>query len=55
MVNRFNGRIADILKTQRFRLGANADALRGLVQPPIAAISAAKQNTHADNEAVVPN
>ena len=60
MLERINGRIADILRTHRLNkqctgLGADPDALRGPVQPPTTAISAAKQNAHAGYEAVVPN
>jgi transposase InsO family protein len=46
MVERFNGRISDVLKTHRFnsREGSGADlaALCGPVQPPVAAVSFAR-------------
>ena len=58
MVERFNGRIADVLKTYRFSSsrgpGAGAGALRGAVQPPVAPVSAQEQNADADYEGLAP-
>lgn len=40
---------------QRRRSGADAHALRGLVQPPTAPVSIAQQNTYAGHETVASN
>ena len=57
MVERFNGRIADVLRSHRFQKwagsGADAAEIRGLVQPPIAPVSAEVQNTNSGNEGLV--
>ena len=58
MVERFNGRIADVLKTHRFSSGEDLElrfaALCGLVQPPVAPVSAQEQNADAGHEGVAP-
>jgi transposase InsO family protein len=57
MVERFNGRIADVLKTHRFNsredMEQTSAALCGPVQPPVAAVSAQEQDADAGHERVV--
>lgn len=57
MVERFSGRIADILKTQRFNdaqdLDTATDGVCGAVQPSTASVSAGWQDTDAHDETVV--
>jgi hypothetical protein len=45
--------MADVLKTHRFNIGADAAQVRALVQPRAASIGFAFENTHAGHEGLL--